>query len=246
MRRAFLAALCLSLPFGVVVSAQPQPARAEVIEVDKERLYGLPSTEEDVALSFLKMAKVAKPEFDQLILKTDKYKMLDEKDKSTFLETEVLRLKARYLAINPETSNLLLRVAVKAYFIDSPEGQQGLLQIKFPSEGMAYFPFYYGGLPVALIPDGIENFQSVLLSETEKDIVASTLDPVPEATLILDLQPVSADIRHPMMLDGAKQFPLLCKITYIGLHNRDTNQVWAWSPTGKGKAKSDSILKYKQ
>lgn len=220
------------------------PATAEVVEIDRAKLFALPVADEDVALTFLKMTGVRNPEFDKLVKRTEQYRNKEERDRSGFLDSEEARLQAKYLAMRPETDRLIIRVEVKVYFIDAPQGRQAKLEIKFPSKGLIYFPFYYGGIPVAVLPNGIEDFQTLLLSETEKDIAAATLDPVPEATLVLELKPVSADLNNPLVLDGEKQFPLLCDIEYIGIHNRNTDQVWAWSP--EGKIRKETIYDFKQ
>ncbi|HPQ50047.1 MAG: hypothetical protein KDJ26_06350 [Alphaproteobacteria bacterium] len=208
--------------------AIPLTAHAEVVEIDKSKLFDFASNDEDVGLSFLKLAGVVNPEFEKLVVRTDKYKSMLPSDQKNFIAMEVVRLNNRYATFNPQSEGILIRIAVKVYFKDAPEGKQAKLEIKFPSQGMVYFPYFYAGIPVAVLPNGIENFDTIVLSEEEKAIVAATLDPIPDATLILSLKPISADFKTPIMMDGERQFPILCDIGYIGIHNRNTDQVWAW------------------
>lgn len=237
-RSGLIWALCLSLFWG---GYGENPARAEFVKIDREKLYGLPSTNEDVILTFIKTAGVLKPEFNQLITKSDKYIRAAELEKTIILDDETIRLSQKYAALNPKKDGLLLRVPVKVNFQNNPGGQS-TLEIDFMAGELTYFPFYYGGMPVAVLVDGIENFKMIYLSEEERNMVASVIDPVPEATLVLDLQPVAADFKNPVILDGAKQLPLLTRINYIGLHNRSSDQFWAWaSDEEKNKIKENDL-----
>ncbi|MCB1558156.1 MAG: hypothetical protein KDJ50_04465 [Alphaproteobacteria bacterium] len=207
-------------------------SNAEVVEIEKERLFGFPSTDEDVGLSFLKMAGLETPEFDKIIVRTEKYKALMPFEKQAFLKEEVPRLYNKYMALDPKREGLLIRVSVKLFFANANGAAPAKLQVFFPAEGMIYFPYMYAGIPIAVIPNGIENFTEIILTEEEATIAMSTMDQTPEATLVLDLKPISADAKKPMILDGEKQFPLLCEIGYIGLHNSGTDQIWAWGTQG--------------
>lgn len=238
----FRAALCLMAIMGMSVIPL-MTAKAEVIEVDKARLFGYPSTDEDVGLSFLKMAGIENPEFEKLIVRTDKFKTLNQAEKQPFLKEEIPRLYNKFVALNPQSEGILIRLRVEVLYAKANGATPAKLEIKFPSQGMVYFPFYYGGLPIAVIPNGIENFTEILLTEREAVIVNGTLDMNPETTLILDLKPVFADAKKPMVLDGEAQFPLLCEIGYIGLHNRNTDQIWAWgSEENMTKGRKDPVI----
>lgn len=214
--------MVLSAPVATV-------ARAEVIEVDKQRIFEFPSTGEDVGLTFLKVAGVKNPDFSDLLKRTEAYKSVSVEKREDVLKDNIARVSAKYAALNPAAEGLLIRLAIKVNYVD--EGQDGLstLEIQYPSKGMTYFPFIYAGMPIAVIPDSIDMFNKIILSPDEKNIVKATIDATSDATLILDLKPVSADARTPLVLDGEKQFPLLCQIGYIGIHNRSGGQVWAWA-----------------
>jgi hypothetical protein len=221
----------------------PSAAKAEVIEVDKARLFGYPSTDEDVGLGFLKIAGVQNPEFEKLIVRTEKYATLSEVEKQPFLKQEIPRLYNKFLSLTPQSEGILVRLKVEVLYTKAVGAAPAKLQVKFPSQGMVYFPFYYGGLPIAVIPNGIENFTEILLNERETAIANGTLDMSPESTLVLDLKPVFADAKKPMILDGEAQFPLLCEIGYIGLHNRNSDQIWAWgSEENMTKGRKEPII----
>lgn len=215
--------------FGSALAFKTTAASAEVVEIDKTRIFEFPSTSEDVGLTFLKVAGVQNPNFADIIKISEGYKSVSVELRDDVLKDNVARISAKYSALDPATEGLLIKLAVKVYYKD--EGKDGLstLEIHYPSKGMVYFPFVYGGMSIAVIPDSIEMFNEILLSPDEKNIVKATIDATTDATLILDLQPVSADFKTPLMLDGEKQYPLLCKIGYIGIHNRNGGQVWAWA-----------------
>ncbi len=221
----FLTVLATAL---LILSGAGTSAKAEVIDIDKQKLFDFPSTDEDIGLTLLKLAKVRDPEFAKLVVRTETYKTMVPENRTNFVQTETPRLAGKYAALNPQDEGILIRLGVKVYFKDDLQDKPSTLVIQFPSNGLIYFPYFYAGIPIAVIPNGIENFTTIVLSEDERDIVNATLDPSPEATLVLSLKPVSADIKSPMILDGEKQLPLLCEISYIGIHNRNTDQVWAW------------------
>lgn len=202
-----------------------------------------PSTTEEVTLLFLKMAKLRDVQMEELVKKSEKYRRTQQAEQPAFLQSEVNRLSREFAIINPLTSNIVVRVPVRAYFNNELKGKGGSLTIKYPSSGMTYFPYYYGGLPIAVIVNGIENFQTIILSEEERQIAAATFSLDGSVTLVLELKPLSVDIRNPMTLDGQKQFPFLCDIGYIGLLNNQTDEIWSWQADwNKERNKASSLM----
>ncbi len=225
-RYTYILSMLIAIP--MLLGCSITTAKAEVIDIDKQKLFDFPSSDEDVGLTLLKLARVADPEFSKLVERTETYKTMVPEKRPSFLQTETTRLANRYAALNPQDEGLLIRVGVKVYFSDGMQDKPSTLTIKFPANGLIYFPYSYAGIPVAVIPNGIENFTTIILSEDERNIANATLDPSPDATLVLSLKPISADIKKPIVLDGETQLPLLCEISYIGIHNKNTDQVWAW------------------
>lgn len=201
-----------------------------------------PSTTEEVTLLFLKMAKLRDIEMSELVMKSERYRKTPQAEQPVYLQSEVNRLSREFSIINPLTSNIVVRVPVKAYFKNDLKGGASLT-IKYPSQGLIYFPYYYGGLPIAVIVNGIENFQTIALSEEERQAVVATFTLDGSATLVMDLKPLSADIRNPMTLDNQKQFPFLCDIGYIGLLNNQTDEIWSWSADwNKNRTKASTLM----
>lgn len=232
----------LGVGLAIATAGTAFPASAEFIKYDKERLMTYPTTSEDVVLDLIKLAKIQSPEFEKMIVRTDKYRATPDGEKAGYLQDEMLRLNKKFLTLDPQKKGILVRVGVKVYFENMPDRPPSLT-IKFPSEGLIYFPYYYGGLPVALLVNGIEDFQKIALTEEERQQVASVINATTDATLVLDLKPVGASVSKPLTIDGEQQFPLLCDISYIGIHNRESDQVWAWqSEESKEQSKGGQLL----
>ncbi|HNQ91373.1 MAG TPA: hypothetical protein PKI93_00405 [Alphaproteobacteria bacterium] len=235
--RALFAGLAATL---IVISAA-LPSRAEFVKYDKAKVLAYPTTPEEIILDFVKLANITSPEFQNMVVKTEKYKAIPENERASYLQVEMMRLNKKFNTLNPRKNGILIRIGVKVMF-DNMADRQSSLTIQFPSEGLVYFPYYYGGLPVAVLVNGIEDFQKIYLTGEERQQVASVIDPTSDSTLILDLRPVSASVTQPVMLDGEPQYPLLCDIVYIGIHNKESDQVWAWQPDEeKEKPKTDQI-----
>lgn len=234
LRQALYRTLAVMLMI-VLTSSQ---SRAEFIKYDKARLLSYPTSEEEIVLGFIKLANITSPEFQKMIVKTDKYKATPAQERASYLQSEMMRINKKFNTLNPKRNGILIRIGVNVLFQNMAD-RQSFLDVKFPSNGLVYFPYYYGGLPVAVLVNGIEDFQKIYLTDEERQQVASVIDPTSDATLILDLRPVSASVKHPVTLDGELQYPLLCDIVYIGLHNKESDQVWAWQPEDE-KEKSET------
>ncbi len=231
-------ALIITLTCGPIGGLSPAYAATT-----NQHALSAASSNEEVTLLFLKMAKLRDVEMEELVRKSEKYRRTPLAEQPVLLQAEVNRLSREFAIINPLTSNIVIRVPVKAYFNNDLNGKGASLTIKYPSKGLTYFPYYYGGLPIAVIVNGIENFQTILLSEEERQAVAASFTLDSTATLVLELKPLSADIRNPMTLDNQRQFPFLCDIGYIGLINNQTDEIWSWQADwNKNRNKASTLM----
>lgn len=214
-----------TIAFMLVIFFTVAPASAQVL-LDRAKLSQLPSSTHDIGLTFLSLAGV-QPDFDELVKSSAAYKKKPDLAKETFLKTEKANLQAKYLALNPKTNRLTLRMGVKADFQRREDGTSDVT-LRFPGDGMVYFPFYYAKYPIALLVNDIEMFQQFGLGADETTLFAAKLDITGEVTLFLDLIPLQADAKNPLKLDGKLQYPLLTKIAVIALLNNKGEQIWGW------------------
>lgn len=207
-------------------SLPPTTAPSNLVPYDKQLISRKPSTNDEVGIAFLKTAGIM-PDFKKAVETSAAFKALSLAEQPNFLVLQQNKLNTAYLAFSPKKSDLIIRMKVNATFRRESDGT-AIMRIKPPTDGQIYFPFFFANYPIALIVNGIENFQDVVLSKEEGDIVYSRLALNGTATLLLQLYPTAADATTPMALDNVSQYPLLADIGYIGLLNRDADQIWAW------------------
>lgn len=208
-------------------------AIADVVPYDRARAITPASTVDEVGLTFMHLAGI-KPDFKQLALKAMQIRQIKPNEIDTFLKNEAFRLQAKYTAFNPKKDILILRIDVGVSFFRK-EDKTSTLKIKFPTEGILYFPYYYADYPIAFIINDLESFQDMALGEEETAIASAHLDPSGKATLMLEINPVTADAKTPLKLDRMMQYPLLGKISFVGLLNERAQHIWAWETPESAK-----------
>lgn len=207
-------------------SLPPTTAPSNIVPYDKQLVSRKPSTNDEVGIAFLKSAGIM-PDFKKAVESSSAFKAMDPAGQQNYLALQQNKLNTAYLAFTPKKSDLIVRMKVNASFRRETDGT-ATLRIKPPTDGQIYFPFFFANYPIALLVNGIETFQNVVLTKEEGDIVYSRLALNGTATLLLQLYPTAADATAPMLLDNVSQYPLLTDIGYIGLLNQDAEQIWAW------------------
>ena len=218
------AVMALAMVFAILV---PQAVAAEErVSYDRKLIMRLPSSVDDIGIAFLKTADNF-PDFNKVIQASEAYKKLDPAEQPDYLNKLASRYQAAYLAYSPRKSDVILRVKVNAQFKRMADGG-ATLDILALTKAPVYFPFQFLNYPIALLIKDIEVFQKISLTKEEADIVYGRLALNGDATLLLQVVPVAADDRKTMTLDNIPQYPLLSEIAYIGLLNRNAEQIWAW------------------
>ena len=229
MCRIFLA---LILGFSSALVFTPN-AIADIVPYDRARAITPASTVDEVGLTFLRLAGI-QPDFNQLALKASQVRRINPSELDSFLKNEAFRLQAKYTAFNPKKDILVLRLEVNLSFFKK-EDKTSTLKINFPTKGLVYFPYYYADYPIAFIINDLESFQDMVLAEDETAIAAAHLGASGKATLMLEINPITADAKTPMKLDRMLQYPLLGNISYIGLLNAQAQHIWAWETPESAK-----------
>ncbi|OFW87549.1 MAG: hypothetical protein A3J37_00215 [Alphaproteobacteria bacterium RIFCSPHIGHO2_12_FULL_45_9] len=196
------------------------------VPYDRALITKLPSTTEDVGIAFLKMSNNF-PDFSAIVKDSKAYTALNPLAQQDYLSKMTGKLQNSYVTFSPNKNDLIVRVKVNALFKKLPNGE-GVLKIRtFPSDPV-YFPFYFAKYPIAMIVQGMELFREIHLDKADTDVVYSRLSLSGDATLLLQLHVLAADDRKTITLDNIPQYPLLTEISYIGLLNAQTEQIWAW------------------
>lgn len=184
------------------------------------------STTEQIGMAFLKLSGTY-PDFKKVIESSKAYQSLDPLAQEDYLAKTESKYHAEFLGFSPEKSDLIVRVKINTLFKRTKD-RGAVLTLRTLQKTPVYFPVVFGPYPIALLVNDIEFFQTINLTKPEADIVYSRLALNGDATLLLQLRPITANDKTPIVLDNTPQYPLLSDIIYIGLLNNKAEQIWAW------------------
>lgn len=185
-----------------------------------------PSSTEDVGLLFYKVSG-ARPDFGLIIRQSPTYRKLSSPDRLKILEGETERLRVKFNSLDAKRSRVVIRTAVEMVLTLDPPNQKYTMDIKYPSTGTVFFPYDFSGRSIAVLADGIENFESVAMTNQEA-LKASRHEGRRTVTMVLELRPLSASYKDPVTLEGMRYYPLLTQIGYIGFFSQNMEEIWSW------------------
>lgn len=182
-----------------------------------------PSSAQDVAVLFFRLAGIA-PKFGEMLRLDPAVQQLPLEEQGSFIEKKKLELDVQYANLDPKKSPIIIRSAVRVWPV---HGKTPGLKIELPKTEIPYFPYSPFGQSIAVIPDNLDSYAFVPLSKTELAIAAAKIDLGGVSTLVLALQPITADMKTPVVLDSLPQWPLLTDIGYFGLYNKRLQAIWS-------------------
>lgn len=225
--------------FMVLATLGFSNAQASDVPYDSARANRPASQSSDVGLMFMKLGNIP-PNFDELVKASKAYKEKNPMAQAEFLASEKTRLETRFGAIDPRTDILVVRAGMNSIF-DRKDDGTAALKLEYPKDSILYFPYYYGGYPIAMFINGIEAFEEIALDRAEAADVALRIPPTGSITMLLELKARAVDAKKPVKLDGVRQYPLLTDIAYIGLINSKGEQVWAWQTKEQAQKTKNSL-----
>lgn len=223
LKKIFLSSVFLTFSLMAFPSFAEQVER---VTYDRQLITKKSSTNDDVGIAFLKTAD-NHPNFEKIIEASETFKNMDPLAQKDYKFKMASKLENSYLAFSPQSSDLIIRVKANVLFKKLENGE-GTLKLNTLLEDPVYFPFYFGGYPIALIIKDMELFRNITLSKHETDLVYTRLSLSGDITLLLQIYPIAADDVKKIRLDDIEQHPLLAEIGYIGMLNDQAEQIWAW------------------
>lgn len=226
--------LVLGAAFMVSVAVSSfVPANAQTVPYDRNLILKLPSTNDEIGIAFLKTAANF-PDFAKVVEDSETYKKMNPLAQQDYVAKMTQKLQSSYASFVPGKTDLIVRMEVSTLF-EKLKNEEGIIKIRtFPNDPV-YFPFYFAKYPIAMILKDMEQFREIRMNSVETAIANSRLAISGNATLLLQLYTIAADDRKAIMLDNIPQYPLLVEIGYIGLLNRQGEQIWAWRNEKYGK-----------
>lgn len=205
-----------------------------------------PSTAQDVGLLFYRMTNQTPP-YDLWIKDRPGFDKLAPMDQDKFAATELPRLEREFISTAPETTPIVVRSAVKLRIEAVKRAGPGslpknVLRIDYPVSGNVYFPYPLPERTIAVIPNGIELYREIPLTEDEAKAIRARLDINGNATLVLEIVPRMADGTKPMKLDGIDQWLMFGELGYIALYNNYIDLLWSYQAPSYTLKGQDTLL----
>lgn len=198
---------------------------------------------EKVGFAFHKLAGFD-PHYEQWIKDMEKYVDAHPADKLELLQKERYRLESGFLGYIPDVDlvSLDIQAVVKSsnYFAQSQkEGVQTDVTIELVELPENYFPFYIGGMWIALV---IKDFDTLLRQRTftaeEYQTLAKLLgltgayQLTQKVNIDLHLRPLSVDTSSPLTLDGLEMWLMLVEIGEMTVWRKiNNNKQVLWTYT---------------
>ena len=196
------------------------------------------SESEKAGFAFYKLAR-AKPNFENWIVKTEKYRTLLPQPRIDMLREETNRLHNGMVNFHPDEDflHVMAEVDIGRYrgeALTEVGAGESILDIRLAGFQQIYFPFNVGDLWIAVIPEGIDLAGGVVMKKDDYRRLARKYGfdagYVRSGKAILDmrLRAVSVDVSAPVRLDERDYWPMLAEIGSISLIDITSKDV-IWS-----------------
>ena len=214
----------------------PASARAAV---DDGALLMPPTSTRDVFFLFSKLSG-RDPQIENRVKATKEYGAAGIADRNKFSGT-ISELQSAYLETKAENAVIVVRTAVNIHInTDTKTLNATLSGIDMPNARI-YFPYRWYGADVAVIPDVIEPYMDVPLSQEETEDAAAK-NGSNRATMVVELKPVKADGKTQMNLDGVNQWLLLGHVVGVTYYSQDLQEIWSWKDKNYRRSSRESQL----
>lgn len=202
-----------------------------------ERRVGYSETEK-TGFAFYRLADKPPP-FEQWVRASDNYMFAKPSAKREILRSETERLTRAYASYMPDDDLLVLRTTVRVRVPNAHErasyekmGVRKPVQIVTEEIRENYFPVQVGGMWIALVANGLEDYLFMSMDDDAyKRLVErlgiESVGSQRQAVLELRLRPRAVDLTRPLSLDGIDAWLMLGDIATISL----------WRKQGDGSAR---------
>lgn len=204
----------------------------------KKEVYD-PVTER-VAFAFYKLGG-RMPDFKTWVEKKPDYQDVRSSDREAYLRNEVLGLRQKFAAYDPEVDLIPVRIMadvgveeIVSTGYDPNEPQRFQMTVSAGAGGVLYFPYEINGQYIAVIANNLEavltrEVDAELFEELKRGMSYSERDKTASAVLDFLLRPISVDMKHPMMLDGKSQWLMMAEIATFSAKTPDEGDlIWEY------------------
>ncbi len=208
---------------------------------EKSSLLIPPTGSKTVYLLFLKMTG-KRLDAETAIRSTEAFRKAPGDEQSRMIMTVKPALEAEYEEIDKEREVIVIRSGVYMKSVTSPfTGLEArFMQQTRPTDSI-YFPYSYGGINIALIPDKLDPFLNIPMKKADANAAALKINNG-AATIVIEMIPLSADSGSAMKLDGIDQWLLMTKIVAVSYYNQNMQTIWSWQDANYRRAGAPSPL----
>lgn len=199
------------------------------------------SSNYDVGMSFYKLIG-REPDFSAWLKADPRYIQASPAEQPRLLASEVRKLQIKYGSLDVRKTPIVVRTVVQIRVATEKGGTKKFLQVEFPGQGTVYFPYLLSDQNITVIPNGIDLYRHIPLSDTEATALSTKIDYTGRATLVVEIVPQSADGRSPVMLDSIPQWLMLGEIGYIGFFNKYLEEIWSSQAPGYIRKDAEKIF----
>ncbi len=193
------------------------------------------SESENVGFAFYNFSK-SKPEFKDWITDMDNYKKARPVEKMEMMHQEIYRLENGFFNYHPDENliSLNMEALVKSsnYFAESQKkGALTDVNITLADLPENYFPFYIGGVWIAVVIKDFEDLTNFTFTGDEYQEFAEKLNFNRHAYALsqkvgvdFKLRPLSVDTSAPIELDGIEMWLMLVEIGEMVMWRKHRNE----------------------
>lgn len=198
------------------------------------------STARDVAFSFYKTAE-STPNYERWIKNSEPYLSTPQAKWKEVIAKEKLVLHTAFKNFKQDDDYVVIKTKARVRLInpEDPDIDPMIMSFKFKNERKGrelFFPYEYGGDHFAVIVDNLDDYKDISISPKEVSYVKSHLGNR-EVNVVMRLQPVSADIQNPYVIDKTNFWMLGTRVASLSLWNQAGVMVheyiapWYYTPT---------------
>ncbi len=225
MKRAFA---CFSLIAALIlVPAISTPSYAQ----EQQLSLSPPTSNYQVGMTFYKVIK-RQPNFEDWIKADTRYIQASPEMRDKILRDEVQKMETEFNAFDPKKNPIVIRTAVQVNIKPGKEAGKKTLEVQFMGAGPIYFPYLVADQNISIIPNGIDLYRSIPLSEQEANKMQSRIDYSGMVTMVIEIVPTAAEGRRPTTLDGVPQWLMIGEIGFLGFFNNYLQEVWSSQAPG--------------
>ena len=202
------------------------------------------TSSQDVYLLFHKVSGRL-PDFAGALATSEKFKQASVAERKQMSEGFVATMANKFENLDPKKDLITIQTPVKIKLdFDGLRLQAQLVnQGNNPSD--IYFPYSWGNMNFAVIPDRIDSFLDIPM-QTDQLKKLKMLNAGYYPKLTLRLLPVKADATAPIKLDGMNQWLMLAKIVSAEYVNDDNRVIWTWADNEYARTTSSELFDLKK